>query len=66
MNWHRIQAIWKQLNKSVWEQFRTDRNGVDLIGPAASRESQSSDKQTTAPRIDDQVRRSEFSLHIGS
>ena len=70
MNWQRIQGSWKQLkNKVVFHRERLrpdDRNGVDLIGPPALRESQSSDRQTTALRFNDQVRRSEFSLHIGS
>jgi hypothetical protein len=69
MNWQRIQASWKQLeDKVVFHRERLrrdDRNGVDLIGPAASRESQSRERQTTAPRLDDHLRRSEFSLHIG-
>ena len=69
MSWQRIQGSWKQLkNKVVFHRERLrpdDRNGVDLIGPAALRESQRGDRRTTAPRLDDHVRRSEFSLHIG-
>jgi len=69
MTWQRIQASWKQLKDKVvfhWERLRPDdRDGVDLIRPAASSESQSSDRQMTALRPDDHVRRSEFSLHIG-
>jgi hypothetical protein len=69
MSWHRVLASWKQVKDQV--VFRGDRlrlenrNGVDSIGPEASRGSQSSDRQTAALRPDDQVRRSEFSLHIG-
>ena len=69
MNWQRIQASWKQLkDKAVFrrEQSRSDDlNGADLIGPAASRESQSSDRQATGFCPNDYVRRSEFSLDIG-
>jgi hypothetical protein len=69
MNWNQIEASWKQIKDKVVlhrERLRPDdRNGVDLIGPAASRESQSSESQTTAVRSDHHVRRSEFSLHIG-
>ena len=68
MNWHRIEASWKQLKeKSVfhWEQFRPDnRNSVDLVDSAPAREGQS-DAKTTGFCPDDYVRRSEFSLHIG-
>jgi hypothetical protein len=69
MNWNQVEASWKQIkDKVVFHRERLrpdDGNGVDLIGPAALRESQSSDRQTTALRPDDRVRRSEFSLHIG-
>jgi hypothetical protein len=69
MNWRRIEASWKQLkDKSVfhWERLRRDdRDCVDLVRLAPSREGQGSDPQSTALRPDDHVRRSEFSLHIG-
>jgi hypothetical protein len=69
MNWNQIEASWKQIkDKVVFHRERLrpdDHNGVDLIGPAALRESQSIDRQTTPLRADDRVRRSEFSLHIG-
>jgi hypothetical protein len=69
MNWHRVEASWKQLKeKSVfhWERLRLDdRNRVSLLGSDASREGQSTGNQTTVLRPDDRVRRSEFSLHIG-
>jgi hypothetical protein len=69
MNWNQVEASWKQIkDKVVFHRERlrpVDGNGVDLIGPAALRESQNSDRQTAALRPDDRVRRSEFSLHIG-
>jgi hypothetical protein len=69
MNWHRIEASWKQLKDKtifLWERSRRDdRNRVDLLGLDPSREGQDSDRQTTVFRPDDHVRRSEFSLHIG-
>jgi hypothetical protein len=70
MNWDQIEASWKQVkDKAVfhWERLRPDDGkGVDLADSSPARESQSSDRQTTALRFNDQVRRSEFSLHIGS
>jgi hypothetical protein len=70
MNWNQVEASWKQIkDKVVFRRERLrpdDPKGVDLIGPAGSRESQSIDRQTTALRHDDRLRRSEFSLHIGS
>jgi hypothetical protein len=68
MNWNQVEASWKQIKDRVVfhrERLRPDDgNGVDLIGLAALRKTQSSDSQTTALRPDDRVRRSEFSLHI--
>ena len=69
MNRHQVEASWKRIRDKVVlhrERLRPDdRKGVDLIGLAALRESQSIDRQATGFCPNDYVRRSEFSVHIG-
>jgi hypothetical protein len=69
VNRHQVEASWNGIRDKVVlhrERLRPDnRKGVDLIGPAALRESQSIDRQATGFCPNDYVRRSEFSLHIG-
>ena len=52
MNWHRIEASWKQLKDKtifLWERSRhDDRNRVDLLGLAPSTEGQDSDGKRQA------------------
>jgi len=69
MNWHRIEASWKNLkDKFAFRPFRSpddDRESSGLTGAEISRVGQSDELQPAPFHPDDRGRGSEFSLHIG-